>query len=270
MNLKKITSLTMLLSMIMMTFTGIILFITPPGRVANWAQWKLFGITKELYADIHSTFMVLFIVATILHVYYNWKPMIGYMKNQARELIVFTGDMIVALGLTLLFLFGTVYDIAPFKTFLDFGDNVKESWEKDYGTAPYPHAELSSLESFCKQMGYDLEKSRSILDKNGIKHDLQKSLSQIAKENGIAPKALYDMLKSGLGKGESKVQPMTGLGKKSINEVARVLGLSTEEFLVRLKAEGIEATGDEKFKEAVERYGKSPMDVMGKMGYHKE
>ena len=49
MSLKKITSLTMLLTMFTMTFTGIILFITPPGRVANWANWELFGISKELY-----------------------------------------------------------------------------------------------------------------------------------------------------------------------------------------------------------------------------
>ena len=46
--------------------------------------------------------MVLFILATILHIYYNWKPLISYMKNEARQFILFTKDMIIA---TILFLF---------------------------------------------------------------------------------------------------------------------------------------------------------------------
>ena len=92
MNLKKITSLTMLLSMIVMTYTGIMLFITPPGRVANWANWELLGLSKTQYADIHSTFMVLFIIATILHIFYNWRPMTSYMKNTAKQMIVFRYD----------------------------------------------------------------------------------------------------------------------------------------------------------------------------------
>lgn len=60
MSLKKITSLTMLFAMLVMTYTGIILFITPPGRIANWSNWEIFGLTKEEYAQIHTTFMVSF------------------------------------------------------------------------------------------------------------------------------------------------------------------------------------------------------------------
>ncbi len=51
----------------------------------------------------------------------------------------------------------------PFTTFLDFGDGIKHSWEKEYGTAPYSHAELSSFKMFTKKLDYDLEKSEEIL-----------------------------------------------------------------------------------------------------------
>ncbi len=135
----------MLCSIIVMTYTGIMLFIAPPGRIANWANWKLLGLGKEDYAQIHITFMVLFVVMTILHVFYNWKPITSYMKIKAKEMIVFTKDMIVALVLTLIFIFGTIFAVPPFTTFLDFGDGIKHSWEKEYGTAPYSHAELSSF-----------------------------------------------------------------------------------------------------------------------------
>ena len=269
MNLKKTTSLTMLLSMIVMTYTGIMLFITPPGRIANWANWELLGLTKTQYADIHSTFMVLFIIATILHVFYNWKPMTSYMKNTAKEMIVFTQDMIIAILLTIVFLTGTLYQITPFSTFLDFGSDIKESWEKQYGTAPYSHAELSSLKSFCKKVGFNLGKSEEILKKNNIVYELEKSLSQIAKENNVSPQFIYSLLKKNFEASGEKIVALTGLGKKKIKDVAMALNISPKELLDKLKSLGIDASEDDKFKEVAENYDMSPMDIMTKLGYKK-
>ncbi|MEA2029086.1 MAG: DUF4405 domain-containing protein [Campylobacterota bacterium] len=269
MKLKKITSLVMLWAMIVMTYTGVMLFIAPPGRVAHWANWELLGMSKELYGQLHTTFMVLFIVATILHLYYNWKPLTSYMKNQAKKLVIFTKEMIVATALTLLFIVGTVYEVAPFSSFLNFGEDVKESWEKDYGTAPYSHAELSSLQSFCKKLNYDLEKSQSILKQNNINFEVSQSLTQIAKDNNVSPQFIYQLLKKHFEKGGQKSIELSGLGKKKIKDVAQTLGLSSEEFIAKLKTQGIEADENDKFKEAVEKHDKSPLDVMNQLGYKK-
>jgi len=269
MKLKKITSLVMLWAMIVMTFTGIVLFITPPGRVANWANWELLGITKELYGQLHSTFMVLFVMATILHLYYNWRPLTSYMKNQAKNLIIFTKEMIVATIITLVFIVGTVYEVAPFSSFLHFGEDIKESWEKDYGTAPYSHAELSSLKSFCKKLNYDLEKSQSILKQNNISFEVTQSLSTIAKNNHESPQFIYELLKTHFEKDGQKSIELSGLGKKKIKDVAQTLGISPDEFIAKLKTVGIEANANDKFKEAVEKHDKSPLDVMTQLGYRK-
>jgi hypothetical protein len=40
MKLRKITSLTALLSFVLMLVTSIILYIVPQGRVAYWADWR--------------------------------------------------------------------------------------------------------------------------------------------------------------------------------------------------------------------------------------
>jgi len=269
MNLKKITSLTMLCSIIVMTYTGIMLFIAPPGRIANWANWKLLGLGKEDYAQIHITFMVLFVVMTILHVFYNWKPITSYMKNKAKEMIVFTKDMIVALVLTLIFIFGTIFAIPPFTTFLDFGDGIKHSWEKDYGTAPYSHAELSSFKMFTKKLDYDLEKSEEILNSNNIKFERTQSLSYIGNENSVSPQFIFNLLKKNFEKDGKITIALTGMGKKTIFEVAQTLNLSTDEFILKLKTLGIEANENDKFKKVVEKYDMSPMDVIEKLGYKK-
>ena len=116
----------MLLSMVVMTFTGVILFIAPPGRIANWSNWHIFGLDKHQYANIHSTFMVLFVVMTILHLYYNWKPITSYMRNSLKQMIVLTKDMIVAVILVLIFLFGSMFQFTPFSDFIDFGEGLKK------------------------------------------------------------------------------------------------------------------------------------------------
>lgn len=270
MKLKKITSLLMLYSMLVMTVTGILLFIAPPGRIANWANWEIFSISKGLAADIHTAFMVLFILFAILHIIYNIKPMTSYMKNQIKRFVFFTSENNVAILITILFIFGTGYSIAPFSTFIDFGEGIKNSWEKEYGTAPYSHAELSSLKSFTKKVGFDLEKSKEILVKNNIVFDIEQSLSQIGKENSVSPSFIYNILKKNFEKEGVKVLPLTGLGRKSIEEVAQTLQISTDDFIGKLKAIGVEASKDDKFKEVAENYDLSPMDVLTKLGYKKE
>jgi len=269
MSLKKITSLTMLLAMFAMTFTGILLFITPPGRVANWTNWEILGMSKSLIGDIHSTFMVLFIVATILHIVYNLRPMISYMKNSAREFILFTKEMIVATVLTVVFLIGTIYEVAPFSTFLEFGEGIKNSWEKQTTTAPYSHAELSSLEEFCLKMDYDLETIEEILKSKNIDYKVTQTLSLIAQKNSISPNKLFEMLKTKNGSTKTYI-PMSGMGKKTVSQIAETLGISTEEFISKLDSIGLKAKADDKFKEVVEQDDLSPMQVLEQLGFSKD
>ena len=269
MSLKKITSLSMLLSMLAMTYTGVILFISPHGRIANWANWELLGLSKDQYAQLHSTFMVIFIIGAILHVYYNWKPMTSYLKNKSKEFIFFTKDMLVASILFVLFVFGTLFEVSPFSNFLNFGDNFKSSWEKDYGTAPYTHAELSSIKSFSKKLSYNLEKVEEVLNSNNIKFKMEQSLSAVAKVNSVSPNFIYELLKKNLEKAGEESIPLTGLGKKTIKDVASTLNISSDEFISKLKAIGLDAKAEDKFKKVAEDNDLGPIDVLEKLGYKK-
>lgn len=269
MNLKKITSLTMMWTMLIMSYTGIMLFISPPGRIAHWSNWKLFGLSKENYSSIHSTFMVLFIIMTLLHVYYNWKPLASYMKNKLKTMIVFTKDMLIAILITLVFLVGTLTDTKPFSTFLDFGSGIKNSWERDYGTAPYSHAELSSLKTFTKKLGYDLEKSKEVLKTNNIKFKTTQTLIQIGEENNLSPQFIYNLFRKNFEKNGKKSIQLSGMGRKTISEVAITLNLSTDELITKLKTLGIDAKEGDKFRTTAEKYDMSPMDVITELGYKK-
>ena len=100
MKMRKITSLTAALSFLLMVLTSIILYIVPQGRVAYWADWRLWGLSKTDWGNIHINLGFLFLISLTLHIYYNWKPITSYLKNKARQMKVFTPDFNVALVVT--------------------------------------------------------------------------------------------------------------------------------------------------------------------------
>ena len=57
-----------------------ILYIVPQGRVAYWADWKFWGLTKTDWGNIHINLGLLFLIALFIHIYYNWKPLINYLQ----------------------------------------------------------------------------------------------------------------------------------------------------------------------------------------------
>lgn len=73
------------LSFVAMCITGIILFVVPPGRVANWTGWTLYGLTKAQWQALHIWFSVLFMLAAIVHIVYNWQCLLRYCQSKVTK-----------------------------------------------------------------------------------------------------------------------------------------------------------------------------------------
>ncbi len=43
------------------------LFVSPPGRVANWTNWSLVGLTKHQWGGLHIWFSTVFLFVAIVH-----------------------------------------------------------------------------------------------------------------------------------------------------------------------------------------------------------
>lgn len=128
---RKMTSLSITFSFLIMSYTGIILFMSPKGRIANRIDWKFLGLDKTEYANLHVTFMVLFLVGMVFHIYLNWSSLVHYLKNKTKQFSLFTKEFIFAFSINLLLVVGTLYYWAPFEQFLDFQDDIKASWGKN-------------------------------------------------------------------------------------------------------------------------------------------
>ncbi|MCK4782139.1 MAG: DUF4405 domain-containing protein, partial [Desulfobacteraceae bacterium] len=48
------TTFVVTISFVVDTISGIILYVAPPGRIANWTNWTIWGLNKEEWAAIHT------------------------------------------------------------------------------------------------------------------------------------------------------------------------------------------------------------------------
>ena len=74
MNIRRIASLTALVSFSMLAASSIVLYVAPQGRVAYWTDWRLLGLNKTDWGNIHINLNLLLLISIGLHAYYNWSP----------------------------------------------------------------------------------------------------------------------------------------------------------------------------------------------------
>lgn len=267
MTMRKITSLTATLSFVLMVVTSIILYIVPQGRVAYWADWRLWGLTKTQWGDIHINVGLLFLLALCLHIYYNWKPLMAYLKDRAKQMKVFTPAFNAALVVCVLTVAGTLFVVPPFSWVLDVNTALKDAGAEKYGEPPYGHAELSSLNTFAKKMNIDAVAARQRLEAAGFEvAGGDQTLQAIATINATTPKALYEAMKGPAGSAASAETGLPdtappGTGRLTLAEICTTYGLDAEELLAALKTKNISAATTESLRDIAERHGMGPTDL---------
>jgi hypothetical protein len=265
--LRKITSLTLFLSGLLLLLTSVVLFIEPEGRVAYWADWTLLGLSKPQWGDTHLTVGTLFLIAGALHIWYNWKPILAYMKNKARELTILTPASLAALALTLFVFAGTLFGLPPMAQLMDLGTHFKESAARKYGNPPYGHAELSTLRAFTGHMGLDLEAALEALrqaELDGVAPEA--TLKEIGRANGVPPQAVFSAMQAARGEGPTggdalPSTPPQGAGKTPLAELCAQYGIDVDLAVDTLRAAGIEADPSRTLKEMAADAAMTPVDV---------
>jgi hypothetical protein len=260
--------MTMFISFILLVLTSIILYIVPHGRVAYWADWHLWGLTKTQWGNLHINLGFLFLFAGLLHMYYNWAVITAYMKNRAREIKVFTPSFNVALLLTVIVGVGTYFEVPPMSSVINLGESIKNAASEKYGEPPYGHAELSSLKLFAKKQGLDLNQAVDLLKKADIQfNDSKDTLATIAKVNKLSPQEVYTIIKPAAANqtAEGTISfpdsPMTGFGNKTIAEVCSEFNLMFRDIQRGLAKKGVKVEAEMTIKEIAAANDKDPMAI---------
>ena len=265
MTLRKITSLTALLSFIGMVATSLVLYIEPHGRVAYWSDWTLLGLDKTRWGDLHINMGLLFLLCLSLHIYYNWKAIVAYLKNKARQLRIFTPDFNVALVLTLAILVGTLLAVPPFNWPLLLNTHLKDAASAKYGEPPYGHAELSPLRQLARRTGLDLPAAVAALKTAGIRFDSeQETLQDIARQNERSPQDIFQIMQKAAAPAPAQglpVNPPPGTGNKTLAALCQTYALPVAELTQALQGSGLKIQPELTVKEIGANNGLSPMAV---------
>jgi len=183
---------------VVLTVTGLVLYIVPQGRVAYWIHWSLLGLGKEAWGDVHILFGGVFIVTGILHLYFNWKPFKKYLAERVKGHLELKRELVTSLGATLLLTAGAIADVPPISWVFDLNDTLKASWENAPGHEPsFGHAEEVAMPALARRADFDLQAGLAVLRAAGIRiDDPPANLERIARDNGTTPAALYALIPS--------------------------------------------------------------------------
>ena len=208
--MKKITSLSLGFSFLIMSYTGVVLFIAPHGRISRWLDWHFLGLDKVQYQDLHATSMITFLIFGSLHIYYNWKPILSYLRDIDKKISFTKKEFLTAFLINAVFVVGTLFLFQPFKYFLDFGEDIKQSWgersvkithsesiNKNEAVIKPPPEQLGrkTLRNLADTGHIDLNYALNILETQGFKNvNADIRIRYIADEINSTPTDVYKLL----------------------------------------------------------------------------
>lgn len=262
-------------SFLVMAVTGLVLYFVPHGRVAYWVDWKLLGLTKTDWDNIHIISSLIFTVTGGFHLYYNWKIFLNYLTRKITSGLQYKKEMAIASVMTIALTIGAIYQAPPFNYVIDFSGYLKNTWikSKDH-EPPFGHAEEVSLKILTRKTSIELAKAVAELNKRGIIFDsVETKVKEIARANHISPMDLFGMINklkiSTPTTGKKYTAEMideqfsgTGIGNKRLAWMCEELGIKLETANQRLQKNNINMDADETLKRAANRLDIAPIDIL--------
>ena len=191
--LKKITSLTLAFSGLVMLVTSVVLYFGPAGQVSHFCPWAFLGLSRHHWGVLHLNSGLLFCLAMVVHTCLNWKLLLAYMKKQRSRYSAM--PLTVALILTLYVCVGGYYEIPPMGQYLNIARACRMASVKKFGSPPYGSATEYPVAHIAMYMGWDPETSLEQLSRNHIAiSSPNQSLADLARENDTTIGRLLDIM----------------------------------------------------------------------------
>jgi hypothetical protein len=275
---RSLTSVLLAAAFGVLVLTGVMLFVAPPGRIANWTNWTLLGLLKHDWISLHVWFSVLFLLVAIVHLVFNWRPMLNHLKNRLTRRLGFRREWLVALGVCGGVFAGTRLDVPPFSSLIAFNERIKESWDQPRERAPIPHAELLTLAELAQRAGVDLATATNRLARQGLTNLAAELVVQtLADHHNRSAQQIYQAILAPSASGAARVEAGHGPGqgrggsggagggpgRKTLKQFCAEEGIELKDALARLKAKGFTASEDLTLREIAVNNGFSrPYDLI--------
>jgi hypothetical protein len=263
-NWRAFISVTTAAAFLAMVISGVVLFITPPGRIANWTGWTIWSVTKEEWGGLHIWFSVIFVTASFLHLYLNWRSFVSYFRGKMRRALALRVEWAVALLLCVGGGGATLGKVKPFSSFLAWQEGIKNSWETPAKRSPVPHAELLSLSALAKTMeGISADAMMKNLRAAGIEvASAEAVLGDLAKKAGRPAIQVFEIATGQSGGGGSGGGG-GGMGQMTLEQYCGQMNMKVEDAIQKLRARGFKAEGGMTMREIAVSGGVMPPALRG-------
>jgi len=259
---KVFVSFYVVFSFLALAVSGIVLYVAPPGRIANWSVWRMVLLSKAQWQAVHTIVALLFLVAAGFHIYFNWKVLVAYLKSKLHEGLRMKRELATATAAAVALLTVTIAGVPPFSTVMDVGEGIKNSWSTAASEPPVPHAELLTVEKLADTVKIPTEKVVANLEKHGVKMAQPgMTVRQIADQNNLTPQQVYQKIQSEDAKPKVSLAEGGGWGRMNVQQVCERFSVPVDAGVARLQAAGFEASGTTMVRELATARGKTPIDV---------
>jgi len=247
---RAMTSILIATSFLLLLISGVVLFVSPPGRVANWTDWRMIGLSKHGWIDVHTWFGAVFVLTAVFHLMFNFRPLLNYFRDRMTRRLGWRWEWVAAVAVCGGVFAGVQTRIPPFSNLLNLGERVKWSWEDPRAAAPQPHAELLSLEELASQAKLPYETAVERLEARGFKAIQPDTVVQdMARANGVSAQRVYEIIQGqsgaergsghGAGGGRGALGKGGGAGWQTLAQYCTAGGLDLTNATARLEAKGI-------------------------------
>jgi len=259
---KVFVSFYVVFSFVALALSGIVLYVAPPGRIANWSVWRMVLLSKAQWQAVHTVVALLFLVAAGFHIYFNWKVLVAYLKSKLHEGLRMKRELATAAAAAVVLLTVTIAGVPPFSTVMDVGEGIKNSWSTAASEPPVPHAELLTIEKLADTVKIPTEKVVATLEKHGVKMAQPgMTVQQIADQNSLTPQQVYQRIQSEDAKPKVSLAEGGGWGRMTVQQVCEKYSVPVGTGVERLRAAGTEAEAGTMIRELATAQGKAPIDI---------
>lgn len=197
---RKFVSFSLMFIFPILVISGVALYIRPEGSIARWIVWTHWGLDKRGWEGIHIIFSIVFVLIMIFHIYFNWDPLMSYIKKKKQSMLLNYRELILS------FVFiATIFTLVltrkgPLWDIMDIRRDYKLYHTPIAITPPEPEFEKHPFHKAASRLNITESKLGKILTDKGLTisgNDAR--FMDIAKENNMTPEELYAIIKKELG-----------------------------------------------------------------------
>jgi hypothetical protein len=135
-NFKGFTSLLLTVIFLVLGCSGVILFISPRGRTANWTTWSVLRLTKQQWQSLHIDVALLFLIIALFHLLLNWSVFWSYIKKICTLGLNMKVEILLAVAIIAIVFLGSICKVPPFSTIGAYNSKIKDYWDQQADIQP--------------------------------------------------------------------------------------------------------------------------------------